>query len=186
MCWLINLHLKAEHIMMKNHKDGRARFMRIEMKEGIKKIATFSILRWVRNLNEKFMHTTIVDKSREHIVLASCMYIVCNRMRAYGVIYEMKNAVLDYNLSLNKALDMYLWDAKQYRKSAKKSWRKKLVFIVVERKDFLCDLHTPFIYPHRELCLFLAMKCNYEVMWNFEYHQNKKITHSHCTNYKDF
>lgn len=145
MCWLINLHLKAEHIMMKNHKDGRARFMRIEMKEGIKKIATFSILRWVRNLNEKFMHTTIVDKSREHIVLASCMYIVCNRMRAYGVIYEMKNAVLDYNLSLNKALDMYLWDAKQYRKSAKKSWRKKekkLVFIVVERKDFLCDLHT--------------------------------------------
>ena len=41
MCWLINLHLKAEHIMMKNHTDGRARLMRIEMKEGIKKSRLF-------------------------------------------------------------------------------------------------------------------------------------------------
>lgn len=162
MCWLINLHLKAEHIMMKNHKDGRARFMRIEMKEGIKKIATFSILRWVRNLNEKFMHTTIVDKSREHIVLASCMYIVCNRMRAYGVIYEMKNAVLDYNLSLNKALDMYLWDAKQYRKSAKKKVEEKkkknwcLSLLSVKIFCVICTHHS-FIHIENSV---------YSLRWN--------------------
>jgi hypothetical protein len=33
MCWLINLHLKAEqHIMMKNHTDAKTGFMRIEMR----------------------------------------------------------------------------------------------------------------------------------------------------------
>lgn len=98
MCWLINLHLKAEHIMMKNHTDGGARFMRIEIKEGIKNRDFFH-----SSMSQKFEWRIYAHNNCRQISRAYCsrlMYIVCNRMRAHGVIYEMKNAVLDYNLSL--------------------------------------------------------------------------------------
>lgn len=101
MCWLINLHLKAEqHIMMKNLTNARIGFIPSKNERKIEwESRLFFYLWWLRNVKKR-KYKKIWMENLEFVAGYCSLLVVYRAMKAYGVIYEMKNAVLHYNLFL--------------------------------------------------------------------------------------